>query len=406
MENSEASEPGATILIVDDMPTGLRVLTHILADRGNTILNALTGEQALEIIRGRVVDLVMLDIGLPGINGFDVCLQLKANPATEKIPIIFISAHTATADIVRGFEVGGTDYITKPFQVPEVMSRVDAILRQRRTDIDLRQSQEALQNLAGELEARVAERNQELIVANEKLRELDAMKAEFISRIGHELRTPLTNIKLYASLLDRGKPERWGSYLQTFNQEIDVLQTMIETLLDVSYLDVSKISSHIVPTDVNMVLQDLSVVLGERFVAKSLIFALSLSPDLPLVCIDPILLHRVLNVLLTNTLTYTQRDGSVTVYSRIQEDARGSWVTVTVEDTGPGISEKDITQLFTWFYRGSAAKDYDLPGVGLGLAVARSIMDAQGGRITVQSQEGKGSAFTVWLKLCDPLAGI
>ena len=392
------SGQGATILIVDDMLINLRILTRILIDRGDTILSATTGQDALKVISQDKVDLILLDIILPDINGFDLCCQLKANPATENIPIIFISSRTATADIVRGFDVGGSDYITKPFQVPEVLSRVTAQLRQRKTETELRQSQEALQDLVMELEDRVAERSQELTVANAQLRELDAMKAEFVSRIGHELRTPLTNIKVYASLLDRGKPERWESYLTTFNREIQVLQTLIEALLDIAYLDVSKIATQLVALDINMMTHDLDVAFQDRFAARSLTLVHDPLPNLPLVWTDPPLLNRVMDILLTNALNYSTPGGTITVYSGVADQGDERWVTVTVEDTGPGISDPDLTQIFDRFYRGAAAQDYTVPGVGLGLAVAKGIVEGLGGRITVRSQLGEGSAFTVWLK--------
>lgn len=400
-ENRTDEGQGETILVVDDMPISLHILTRILTDRGSTILSAVTGQDALEIIAQGGVDLILLDIVLPDINGFDLCQQLKANPATEKIPIIFISSRNATADIVRGFDVGGSDYITKPFQVQEVLSRVTTLLRQQRTETELRQSQEALQNLAHELEDRVAERNRELIGANAQLRELDAMKAEFVSRIGHELRTPLTNIKVYASLLDRGKPERWESYLATFNREIEVLQTLIEALLDIAYLDVGKVPTQFMALDLNLLIQDLIVAFQERFAARALTLVHNPSPNLPPVWANPLLLNRVVDILLTNALNYSAPGGTVTAFSGVAEggaeEADKTWITVTIEDTGPGISDADLTQIFDRFYRGAAAQDYTVPGVGLGLAVAKGIVEGLGGRITVQSQLGKGSAFTVWL---------
>ena len=401
MKENRIDGQEATILIVDDVPVSLRMLTRILMDRGSTILSAVTGQEALDLIAQGGVDLILLDIVLPDINGFDLCQQLKADPVTEKIPIIFISSRTATADIVRGFDVGGSDYITKPFQVQEVLSRVTTLLRQRKAEDELRQSREDLQKLANELENRVTERSRELTAANAKLRELDAMKAEFVSRIGHELRTPLTNIKVYASLLDRGKPERWESYLATFTREIGVLQTLIEALLDITYLDVGKVPTEFVALDLNMLIQDLSVSFQERFAARSLTLVHDLSPALPRVWTNPTLLNRVVDILLTNALNYSAPGGTVTAFSGVAEGGAEEpdkrWVTVTIEDTGPGISDHELALIFDRFYRGSAAQDYTGPGVGLGLAIAKGIVEGLGGHITVQSHLGKGSAFTVWL---------
>ncbi|MBP8108186.1 MAG: hybrid sensor histidine kinase/response regulator [Caldilineaceae bacterium] len=386
------------ILVVDDIPSNLKLLFRILETEGYSAIGTVNAQQALDILaKEREIDLILLDVMLPDMDGFELCHQLKTDPATEKIPIIFLSARTATADIVRGFDVGGSDYITKPFQVREVLSRVTVLLRQRRMEAELRQSREALQNLANELEDRVAERNRELIVANEQLRELDALKTEFISRISHELRTPLTNIKVYASLLDRGKPERWESYLATFNREIGVLQTLIEALLDMAFLDAGQIAAQLVVTDLDMLIQDLSMAFQDRFAARPLTLACDLPPDLPPVWANPSFLNRVMENLLINALNYATPSGTVTVRGGVAEDAGKPWVTVAVADTGPGISDHELTLIFDRFYRGAAAQDYTMPGLGLGLSVAKGIVKGLGGRITVQSQLGEGSVFTVWL---------
>ncbi len=418
MQSDSIGAARKKVLVVDDIPGNLKLLFRILEIEGFETIGAVNAQQTLDILaEEKGIDLIFLDIMLPDMDGFDLCRQLKANPTTEQIPIVFISARNATADIVRGFDVGGSDYITKPFQVQEVLSRVAALLRQRRAESDLRQSQQALLELANELEDRVAERSRELTVANAQLRELDAMKAEFISRIGHELRTPLTNIKVYASLLDRGKPERWESYLATFNHEIEVLQTLIETLLDITYLDVDKIATQFVTLDMNTMIQDLSVAFQDRFAARSLTLRHDPAPNLPLVWTNPPLLNRVMDILLTNALNYSAPGGTVTASAGVVqggvdgemageaaggveaevEGANETWITVTVEDTGPGISDHDLTQIFDRFYRGAAAQDYTVPGVGLGLAVAKGIVERLNGHITVQSQLDKGSAFTVWL---------
>ena len=169
------------IMIVDDQPNNLNVLTEILAQQTDYALyTAVNGEMALRNV-GRVQpDIILLDIMMPGLDGFAVCRRLKADPATADIPILFLSSKTDVQDKVHGFELGAVDYVTKPFQAGEVLARL-------RTHLDLRRLQ---RNLEAQVAAQTA-----------RLRELDARKSEFLAVLSHELRTPLTVIKGYLGIL-------------------------------------------------------------------------------------------------------------------------------------------------------------------------------------------------------------
>jgi PAS domain S-box-containing protein len=238
----------------------------------------------------------------------------------------------------------------------------------------------------------------ELRAAKEQAQAADRAKTEFLSNVSHELRTPLTNLKLYVSLLQRGKPEKQGAYLATIRHETERLEALIEGLLDISRLDLGKITPQMEPVDLN----DLVCTLYEDrrllFVERDLLFRVQTMPDLPPVLVDPRLIEQVLTNLLDNALNYTPSGGQVYLTTALtsQDPAR---VTVSVQDTGLGILPHEQNHLFERFQRGTASQKTKTPGTGLGLAISKEIIDLHGGDITVQSQPGRGSIFTVWLPL-------
>jgi len=209
------------------------------------------------------------------------------------------------------------------------------------------------------------------------------------------LRTPLANIKLYLGLLERGKPEKHGEYLQTLHREQSRLEKMIEDLLDLSRLDlgVTPIQPQSQPLD--PLLRQLVADRVNLAIEHGLTLDYQAAEDLPLAFIDPQRLTEVVTNLVTNAINYTPRGGSVLVTTTAGSD---QWVTFTVRDTGPGISAKDLPRLFERFYRGEVGRRASAPGTGLGLAISKEIMERLGGRITVDSTPGQGAAFTVWLR--------
>ena len=251
---------------------------------------------------------------------------------------------------------------------------------------------------AARLEQRVAERTRELSVANEQLQELDHLKDQFVSNVSHELRTPLANLKLYLSLLDRGKPEKRAEYMQTLRREQQRLDRMIEDLLDLSRLDQGVTSIQPVPAELNLLLSQ--IIADRSALAAEHGLVLDYQPDeaLPLALIDPVMLTEVITNLVGNAINYTPAGGMVTVSTAAREGAGQRWATFTVHDTGLGISAKDLPHLFERFYRGEVGRKASAPGTGLGLAISKEIVKKMGGHITVASEPGHGAAFTVWLR--------
>jgi PAS domain S-box-containing protein len=231
-----------------------------------------------------------------------------------------------------------------------------------------------------------------------RLKELDRLKDQFVSRIGHELRTPLSNLIIYLNLLEHGKADKHGEYLQTLHREADRLRRLIEGFLKIADLDTNTVPIDLAPTDLNQLAMDLVAKQWPSAAECGLVLEPLLDPALPSIHTDAELVNEVLICLLDNAFNYTPRGGHVNLSTAQCQQADQRWITVTVRDTGPGLQPEELTRVFDRFYRGSATRNYTIPGVGLSLAICAEIANKLGGRITLESEPGQGAAFTMWLK--------
>lgn len=230
-------------------------------------------------------------------------------------------------------------------------------------------------------------------------KELERLKDQFVSNVSHELRTPLANVKLYLSLLERGLPEKRAQYLETLQREANRLEKLIEALLDISRLDLGATHIHTLATEIGPLLAQLNSDRAGLAAQRDLVLDYVPRADLPLVLIDANLFTQVISNLLSNAISYTPAGGRISIRTDRVTAPDGDWVTVTVRDTGPGISAADRPHVFERFYRGEAGRRSGAPGTGLGLSICQEIVTRMGGRLTLDSQPGQGATFTVWLKI-------
>ena len=234
-----------------------------------------------------------------------------------------------------------------------------------------------------------------------RLKEFDRLKDQFVTRIGHELRTPVANVKLYLDLLEHGKPERREQYMRILNNETIRLRKLVDGFLDISELDASTEPLRPVRADLNHLVADL--IAGQKALAEERGLTIVYQPgtNLQKAIIDRMLIDKALIHMLTNALDYTPREGQLTVSTFCRRDEDREWVLISVQDTGPGVAPDEISHIFERFYRGRASANFLVPGAGLGLSIAKTVLDKLGGRITVESPVGQGATFTIWLRAAE-----
>jgi two-component system sensor histidine kinase BaeS len=216
----------------------------------------------------------------------------------------------------------------------------------------------------------------------------------------------VANLKLYLQLLERGQPERKGTYLETLNREADRLRRLIDGFLEIAQIDAGATS--IKPTNVNLntLLDDLYEDRWPTANQRGLVVELQPAPDLPQVSTDRTWIAQAVSNLLDNALNYTPAGGQITLATAVRELDEQLWATVSVCDTGPGIAADELPHVFERFYRGEAARNFKLPGAGLGLSISHEIVRRLQGRLTVDSKLGHGATFTVWLRIPPTITGL
>jgi two-component system sensor histidine kinase/response regulator len=366
---SSESRSKASVLIVDDAPANLQLLAGILKGDQYTLRAVPSGALALAAAETLPPDLILLDITMPDMDGYEVCQRLKRNPTLAPVPIIFISALSETLDKVRAFEAGGVDYVTKPFQAEEVRARV-------RTHLSLR----ALQK---DLETRY-----------EELRKLQELRDNLTDMIVHDLRSPLTSVMGYLDLLNADAAGLGGDFPKFVTEAYDGstrMAEMINSLLDVTRLEAGEMPLDRQNLDLSAVAVDAAKSLGGLMIGRDVQHA---APDGAVVCqCDGALIRRVVANLLGNALKFTPATAPIAIrVTRPPAAAR-----IELQDAGPGIAAEDLPRIFDKFGQGAAGRKKKRSSSGLGLAFCKLAVEAHGGRIGVESVVGRGTTF--WFEL-------
>lgn len=396
MSDKYPDEIGA-ILIVDRSPGNLGLLLDFLSDVGFQVLIATDGESALKLVEYAPPDIILLDALMPGIDGYETCRRLKANPATSDIPVIFMTVLCETVDKVRGFNLGGIDYITKPFVQEEVLARVTAHLSVRNQQKRLQEKNEELAALNRHLEKLVEEKTKQLI---------NQEKAALIGRLTlgmiHNLRNPIQTILGFSELLQQRAAELDDPSLLKYNGYILGAAAQINQMVNNLMLKVKRDRAvKLKPVDVNELVKYELELLGANMyfkyrVEKKFLFDRSL-PTLPLISSH---ISQVFYNLVSNALDamWEQTDRKLTVVTRQDE----AFVYIDIHDTGCGIPPDQLQIIFDFFYttkpaKGEAQQEGQPTGTGLGLPTCQELLKPFGGEIAVTSEVGRGSVFTVLL---------
>ncbi|MBX3178794.1 MAG: hybrid sensor histidine kinase/response regulator [Candidatus Hydrogenedentes bacterium] len=362
-----------TIMLVDDTPANLSLLEEILRGRGYRVVAFPRGAMALRAAAANPPDLILLDIMMPEMDGFEVCRRLKADERLGETPVIFISALDDTANMLRAFNSGGVDYVSKPFQESEVLARVAAHLRLRQQQLEI----EAQRRRAQE--------------SYERLCDLESQRDQLVHMIVHDMRSPLMGILGYAEIIEmelrqagNGDLLEMAGHLRASGAQ---LNEMVSTLLDVSRLEAGAMPVNKRQCDLGKLIADALDALKAYSREARIEFH---PPNAPVAAIcDPDLTRRILQNLVANALKFGGAKSVVCVDLSVTE----SGVVVAVSDTGDGIPLEYQARVFDKFAQapgGGSGKAYS---TGLGLTFCKLAVEAQGGEIGLKSEIGRGSTF-------------
>lgn len=405
---TQGSQDKEIILLVDDTATNLVVMSKALKNAGFEIAVATDGESAISLVEYAPPDLILLDVMMPGIDGFETCARLKANPQSKDIPVIFMTALADTVDKVKGLSIGAVDYITKPFQEQEVLARVRLHLR--------------LRSLTKRLEKQNARLQQE--ISDRKMaQEANTAKSVFLAKMSHELRTPLNAILGFTQLLNRDSSlnKEQIEYLDIIGRSGEHLLSLINDILEMAKIESGRVTLNENSFDLYRLLDSLEKMFQLKADSNGLQLIFEIDSNLPqYITTDEGKLRQVAINLLSNAIKFTDK-GRVTF--RVKGNAtwgkgtgglgdRETWgsgnsgtpglrdsgtmpnarLLFEVEDTGSGIAPEEMETLFEAFVQTEAGRKSQ-QGTGLGLPISRQFVELMGSELTVESIVGKGTIF-------------
>ena len=421
------------VLVVEDSPTQAQLLRLILESEGFAVELASDAQDALAQLAQSPVDIVVSDVLMPGLTGFELCQRIKGDPALCDLPVVLVTTLREPMEIVQALEAGADSFIRKPYEADALVSRLRSLLaqravvqretaftpRRRKEDdprargvtavfngktVDVHANREQiLRLLLGTFEdvvranTSLREREEELSIAKGELEEAARMKDIFFATLSHELRTPLTAIVGWVHILKEGQsdPAVIQRAVETIERNLNVQNTLIADLLDVSRIVSGKLDLEMAPLDFPALVRASVDSARPTASAGGIDLEIDIGAVGSPVSGDPVRLQQVVTNLLTNSLKFTARGGKVTVGL----SAKDSRATLTVRDTGSGIRAEALPFVFERFRQASIA-DTKAGGLGLGLAIVKHIVSLHQGTVVAASGgEGQGATFTVELPL-------
>jgi signal transduction histidine kinase len=349
------------ILLVDDEPDNLNILGEILILEGYKVRQVSSGEQAIKVTEKEKPDLILLDIIMPDMDGYEVCHRFKQDPDLKNIPIIFISALNDTHNIIKALSAGGVDYIDKPFQAEEVLARVKIHLQLRMQSIELR--------------------------------ELNASKDKFFSIIAHDLRSPFNSIIGFSEILLENAQVRnydvYEEYTQIILNSARRAMDLLSNLMEWSRSQTGRINFNPESFEMANFIEEIGLLFTEVAKQKSIQIVREINESVP-VYADKDMISTILRNLVSNAIKFTYFGGKITI--SVQDNPEE--LIVSISDSGVGMKKEKIDGLFHIEHNTSTKGTNNEKGTGLGLILCKEFVEKHEGRIWVESELGKGSVFS------------
>jgi CheY-like chemotaxis protein len=379
-------QPKFNILIVDDRPENLLTLEGILENDELNILKANSGNEALSVMLDHNIALVLMDVQMPGMDGFEVAEIMRSSERTKYIPIIFVTAISKQRQhIFKGYESGAVDYLYKPLDLEILQSKIKAF-------IDFFQRKNKLEETTRTLEKTVNELNKAKIIAEEAT----LAKSAFLATMSHEIRTPLNGIIGLADLglMDESTQPKQRERLLDIKTSGESLLQIINEILDISKIEADKLELEEIEFSIREVIEKVVNLLSVKVFQEKLEFICEISPDMPDILIgDPLRIRQILINLLSNAIKFTD-EGTVGIHVKMLDHIEEQVsIEFSIEDTGIGIPREKINRLFHSYQQVDTSTTRTHGGTGLGLTISQKLVNLMGGVIKVESNLGQGSKF-------------
>ena len=345
-----------TLLVVDDNEMNRDMLSRRLIRRGHRVDTAEDGQRALDLIEANHYDGVLLDIMMPGIDGFEVLRRLRERFSSAELPIIMVTAKDDSADVVNALNMGANDYVTKPLDFQVVLARVQTQLQ---------------------------------------LKRLSESKDQFLQIASHDLKSPLTAILLAGSMVPEliavGEPmtEQAHQILGRIEARAREMQRIIEDFLDFQAIEDGRLEAEMEPADLNRIAEEVVKNNAAYAEGKGIVLIFEPAEDLPAVHLDPAKISQVAQNLIGNAIKFSDPETQVVVRTGAEDHT----VRVEVTDSGPGLTEDDLAKTFTKYARLSNSPTGGEKSSGLGLFISKRLIELQGGFIGVRNNPDKGATF-------------
>lgn len=393
--------PNANILIVDDLPENLLALNALIRQEGRTIFQASCGEAALDLLLAHEFALAILDVQMPGMNGFELAELMRGTEKTRHIPIVFVTAAGKESNYAfKGYESGAVDFLYKPLDIDAVKGKANVFVEMYRQRHEIDRQVKALEKARRQQDTLL----EQLQLSQQELQKAVRMRDEFMSVVAHELLTPLNTLFLETQRrtleLDRGNAEMFApaGLAEMFGRDHEQIQSMvglIDDMLDVSRIRHNRLCIRPRPTELSRLAERaVGQLCGQAATAGSAI-SVQAAPVIE-GCWDEFRIQQVIVNLLANALRHGAGKPVTLSLSSLPGAAR-----IEVRDQGPGIAAADQQRIFEQFERGADSNGRPA-GFGLGLYISRRLVEAHGGTLDVQSQAGQGAVFSVTLPLAVP----